>query len=701
MEELVKKSDSTIAAAPRDDVDRDDKSLSAGGEYFGDILQRRVSRRSVLKGTGAVGVGLVAGSGLLSPGRAEADDHGYRGPRHRRDPGQRIGFEPIAPSSADKIVVPKGYDYNIIIKWGDPLHSDGPAFDVDNQTRESQEQQFGFNCDFIGFYPLHETCDRRHFLFGRGHDDDEHKLVDRGLLAVNHEYTSGGEMFPGYDGAEPTQDQVEAEIAAHGMSVVEIERSRYGGWHYVQGSAYNRRITGYTMMQITGPLKGDPLLHTEDGYDDSGEWCRGMFNNCAGGKTPWGTVLTCEENFDQYFANYAGEELSARIPASTGATRRKWERFEERFDLGKHPNEYHRFGYVVEIDPHDPDFVPRKRTALGRFKHEGAVPAIAKDGRVAVYSGDDARFEYLYKFITAGSYCPDDRTRNLGLLDEGTLYVAKFYADGTGEWLKLPNDAKSLVNTRGSADAVGATMMDRPEDVDVSAVTNKVYVALTNNTRRDDIAEDAGEVAANPRLENEWGHIVEITEDGDDNGALSFRWEIFMLCGDPAQQDGITDLADLAGDDGDNIPGIPDATYFAGFDPSKVSPIAAPDNLVLDDAGNLWVATDGQPGKPFFGQNDGVFAVPTEGPDRGYIRQFLSGIPGGEVCGPEFSSDYRTFFCGIQHPGEGGGLPNSDSSWPDGNSPVKPSVISVWNMRGGKIGEGHGRRHPWWKRDSD
>jgi secreted PhoX family phosphatase len=226
---------------------------------------------------------------------------------------------------------------------------------------------------------------------------------------------------------------------------------------------------------------------------------------------------------------------------------------------------------------------------------------------------------------------------------------------------------------------------------------------LTNNTRRDDIADDPGEVAANPRLENEWGHIVEITEHGDDSGALSFHWEIFMLCGDPAQQGGITNLADLAKDAGDNIPGIPDATYFAGFDPAKVSPIAAPDNFVLDDEGNLWVATDGQPGKPFFGQNDGVFAVPTEGPDRGYLRQFLSGIPGGEVCGPEFSSDYRTFFCGIQHPGEDGGLmPNSISNWPEGEkSPPKPSVVSVWNQRGGRIGEGLGDRRPPWNRKDD
>lgn len=500
-----------------------------------------------------------------------------------------------------------------------------------------------------------------------------------------------GELLPGV-GTNPTRAQVETEIAAHGMSVVEIVKRDEGNWRYVKNSLYNRRITGYSEIEISGPLRGNPLLQTDGGYDDSGTLVIGMLNNCAGGKTPWGTVLSCEENFDQYFANFGEVDaitdkddpryLSRRIPAEAEASDRKWERFEDRFDLAMHPKEYNRFGYVVEIDPYDPDFKPRKRTALGRFKHEGAVPAITKTGNVAIYSGDDARFEYVYKFITAGKYRPNDKAHNLTLLDEGVLYVAKFFDDGHGEWIPLPNDAASIINTRGVADEVGATKMDRPEDVDVSPTTHKVYVTMTKNAKRgtgesEGLQEDPGVDAANPRDDNRWGHIIEITEDNDDNGALKFTWEMFMLCGDPTEQGGITDLDDLTDNE----------TYFAGFDPGLVSKIATPDNIVFDEVGNLWIATDGQPGAPFFEVNDGVFAVPTEGPDRGYVRQFLSGIPGAEVCGPEFSADYYSFFCGIQHPGEEDGLPNPTSSWPDGNNPPKPSVVSVWNINRRKIGK--------------
>ncbi len=676
-------------------VSGDERHEDAGhgkGRYLGDVIRERMERRSFLKGAAA-----AAGSGLFAQslfGNKEAQAKG-RG----RDPGRRLRFEPIAPNSEDRIVVPDGYDHSVLVRWGDPLFPGAPQFDVNNQTGASQELQFGFNCDFIGFYPLPPWL-RPLIASGFARLDQRfNDLSDwldrpttRALLVVNHEYTSGSEMFFGYTSASPTQDQVEVEWAAHGMSVVEIQRVGSGDWKYLQNSPFNRRITATTPIEISGPLRGHDLMKTTS--DPDGVEVFGMLNNCAGGKTPWGTVLTCEENFDQYFANFRTTSadvarLSARIAAPGGATFRKWERYDSRFDLDEQngePNEYNRFGYVVEIDPYDPESKPKKRTAMGRFKHEGAVPAISRDGRVVVYSGDDARFEYIYKFVSRDKYQPGDREHNMQLLDHGTLYVARLYPDGTGEWVALPDDPESLLNTRGVADAAGATKMDRPEDIDVSPTTNKVYVALTNNTRRDEVADDPGEVAANPRLENEWGHVVEIDEEGGDNASLTFRWEIFILCGDPRQQDGLTDLADLQNDDGDNIPGIPDATYFAGFNPELVSPIAAPDNVVFDSDGNLWIATDGQPGKPFFGQNDGVFAVPTEGPDRGFLRQFLSGIPGGEVCGPEFSADNRTFFCGIQHPGEGAGLPNSLSTWPDRTDPPKPSVISVWNKRGQKIG---------------
>jgi secreted PhoX family phosphatase len=487
-------------------------------------------------------------------------------------------------------------------------------------------------------------------------------------------------MFPGYDANNPTQAQVDVELAAHGMTIVQIHRAG-SGWKYRRASFYNRRVTGFTPIEIMGPLRGHALMQTPD--DPTGTEVLGMLNNCGGGKTPWGTVLTCEENFDQYFANYVpGSQggLSDRIAAPTGASERKWERYHDRFDLSAQPTEYHRFGYIVEIDPYDPSFKPRKHTALGRFKHEGAFPVVTKSGRVAVYSGDDARFEYVYKFVTANKYDPHHRKRNYELLDEGTLYVAKFNADGTGEWMALPSDPESILNTRGTADGLGATKMDRPEDIDVSPTTGKVYLSMTNNTNRKSVAADPGEVAANPRSPadtgNRWGHVIEITEDGNDNGALTFCWEIFLLCGDPSVQGGVLDVDDLV---------TGKETYFAGFDPSQVSAISAPDNLLFDKFGNLWPMTDGQPST--LGWNDGVFAVPTEGSDRGHLRQFVSAVPGSELASADFASDYRTLFCSIQHPGEGDGIPNSASLWPDGTNPPKPSVIAVWNKRGRTIGE--------------
>jgi secreted PhoX family phosphatase len=443
----------------------------------------------------------------------------------------------------------------------------------------------------------------------------------------------------------------------------------------------------------------------------------GCLNNCAGGKTPWGTILTCEENFDQYFANFAGAPgdiaaFSQRIPAPSGASRRHWEDYVPRFDLSSEPKEYNRFGYIVEIDPYDPNDVPKKRTAMGRFKHEGAACRLTPSNRVAVYSGDDARFEYVYKFVTAGSYNKYNRTANKRLLDSGALYVARFDAGavdgndmGSGVWLPLVWEAGNaldqagyasqeevLLDTRGAADVLGATPMDRPEDIEVAAGTGKVYIALTNNSRRDGDPGDTRIVngrevssapdEANPRNNtyddgdpthntgNQHGHIIELIEDGDDAGALTFTWNILVKCGDPSVVAHDTSFGDLA-------------------DPvaAGVSPISDPDNLVHDDTGNLWIATDGQyySGSAGFGQNDGVFAVPVEGANRGLLRQFLSGVPGGEVCGPEFSGDNRAFFCAIQHPNDGNAF---NAVWPIGDSDgvSKPSLIAVHELTGAKIG---------------
>jgi secreted PhoX family phosphatase len=388
--------------------------------------------------------------------------------------------------------------------------------------------------------------------------------------------------------------------------------------------------------------------------------------------------LTAEENFNQYFGNNGSlpatdprKTIHSRYGVESGATTRRWELYHDRFDIGKEPNEPFRFGWVVEIDPYNPSSIPKKRTALGRTKHEAATTVIAPDGRVTVYSGDDERFDYMYKFITSGKFNSASRNANMNLLDSGILYVARFKDDGTGEWLPMlpaPGSALAIwtqaeicINTRGAADALGATKMDRPEDIEYNPVNGKVYAIMTNNTNRG-AANQAPPDKANPRATNRHGHVIELTETGNDPTSLTFRWEIFLLCGDPAV--------------------AADATFYAGFDKTRVSAISCPDNLTFDARGNLWISTDGQPST--MRVNDGIYAVPVEGPDRGYLRQFMSGPAAAEICGPEFTPNNSTLFCAIQHPGEGGSLSNLLSHWPDGgNSAPRSGVIAISKGSGG------------------
>lgn len=685
-------------------------SRPEAGEPLESLIRRALTRRALLKGTAVAGASLVIGpAAFLKSDPASAVGAGDPGDGHRgsRDPGARLRFATVPPGSEPDIVVPPNYQVDVVLRWGDPLFPGAPDFDHEHQTPEAQARQFGFNADLVLWYPLpryvreaiHATGKLDPLTaqrLGSGYPELKHARCSRALVVVNHEYTTGGDMFPGYDSEEPSRNEILVEIEAHGFSIVELVLDEQGRWHFDRHSPFNRRVTGSTPIEICGPLRGKARLQTTD--DPHGTTVLGCLNNCAGGKTPWGTILTCEENFDQYFANFeavtdTGKDLSLRIPAPGGASDRKWEREVPRFDLAQEPNEYNRFGYIVEIDPYDPDDKPKKRTAMGRFKHEGAAARVAANGRVAIYSGDDAIFEYVYKFVTKGRYHPDDRCKNLHLLDEGTLYVARFDIGddagddmGTGEWLELSTENPALsgwtmeeilLNTRGAADVVGATPMDRPEDIEVQPNSGKVYIALTNNSSRDDVGEievngrlvDSGPDEANPRSDNPHGHIIELVEDGDATG-LRFHWNIFVKCGDPTVPEHDTRFGDIAG------------PASAG-----VSPISDPDNLVHDDDGNLWIATDGMPGSSSvgFGQNDGIFAVPVEGPDRGLLRQFLSGVPGGEVCGPEFSGDNRTFFCAIQHPYEGEGVDFAEK-WPVGERVSRPSLIAVREVKGEKIG---------------
>jgi uncharacterized protein len=625
---------------------------------FGDIVQRRLSRRGLLRASlvvsaaTALGAAPVARLASASPARVTRDQDMS---------GGALTFIPISPDTSDEITVARGYRSQVVIKWGDPLFAGMPEFDINQQTPAQQERRFGFNADFVMYLPL---------PLGTGNTAE-------GLLWVNHEYTDGKMMFAGYDAKAPTRDQVDVELAAHGASIVHVRKDLGGTRSVDLSSPYNRRITANTPMRLSGPAAGDERLKTS--VDGSGQTVLGMLNNCGGGVTPWGTVLTAEENFNQYFANAGSAPDDGRRAAhrrygiTAAASERLWESYYPRFDVAQEPNEPFRFGWIVEVDPYDAASVPVKRTALGRFKHEAAAGTVAPNGSYVVYMGDDERFDYVYKFVTSRGYDPNNRASNMTLLDEGTLYVARFNDDGSGTWLPVTygegpltsaggfaSQADVLIRTRLAGDALGATRMDRPEDVEVNPVTGKVYVTLTNNSNRGTDGQP-GIDAANPRARNNWGHIIELTERDGDHAGTSFGWEIFMLAGDPADE----------------------GTYFAGFPKDQVSPIACMDNIAFDSRGNLWIATDGQPSA--LKVNDGVFGVPTQGPERGRVMQLLSAVNGSEVASLVFDPLSEALFVSIQHPGEGGSLAEPTSRWPTG-SVALPSVIVVSREDGAPIG---------------
>lgn len=649
---------------------------TSGNTYFGDLASAALSRRGALQ-AGALGT-LVVAAGVAGAVPAAADPDPVTGLTARTFGKGGLAFTAVPPNTQDALVVADGYEAAVVVRWGDPVTPDAPAFDFENQTADAQAKQFGYNCDFVTFFALG---------------------ANRGLLWVNHEYTDENLMFRGYtNGNAATEEQIKIALAAHGGSVVEIKRVGHTGrWELVTKGRrrYNRRITAQTPMKITGPAAGSELLKTA--ADPSGKTVFGMLNNCAGGTTPWGTVLTAEENWNQYFVGGNGvpEEQKpklARYGVSTTTAipsgNRRFDRIEERFDLAKHPHEVNRFGWIVEIDPFDPDSTPVKRTALGRFAHEAATTTIARDGRLVAYMGDDSRFEYIYKFVSKKRYIPGFDRHNRSLLDEGTLYVAKFTGDspvaeidgtgklpsdgafdGSGEWIPLVTGDVShvagmtaeevLVFTRLAADKAGATKMDRPEDMERNPVTGGVYVALTNNANRTAAQVDE----ANPRPSNKHGHILEVVESGNDAGATTFAWSLPLVCGDPNDA----------------------STYFGGFDKTKVSPISCPDNVAFDAAGNLWISTDGNQ----LGANDGLFAVPVRGPEKGHVRQFLSVPVGAETCGPLIAPDQRSVFVAVQHPGETTGATpeNPSSHWPDGGTAQpRPSVAVAWHKQGKRIG---------------
>ncbi|MFC3300260.1 PhoX family protein [Arthrobacter agilis] len=660
-------------------------------DYFRDIVSSEFSRRSAL-GAGAAGaltlfIGTHAGAGaaVAAPGQKPGK------------PAGALAFTAIEPVDAlvDDMTVPQGYGWKPVIRWGDPLFTSSPAFDADNQTAAAQALQFGYNCDYTDIIEIEGSKGRRAVLF------------------ANHEYTNENIMVP------PTLPAAEVRgigKAAHGLSVVELERKNANKpWSYVQGAPLNRRYLTTTPYEVTGPAAGSDLLRTKD--DPTGRTILGTLGNCAGGTTPWGTILSGEENFNGYFVSPGTSAGDRRYGISSRPTARGWEIDEPRWDTRNpgYENETNRFGYIVEVDPFDPTSTPKKHSALGRFKHEGANVTVAADGRVVAYMGDDERFDYLYKFVSTRRVTPGAspaaRRANMTLLSEGSLYVARLQGnsvaeidgsgslpsdgafDGVGEWLPLLIDNRSVVPgmtaaevsvfTRLAADTVGPTKMDRCEDVEPNPVSGKVYIACTNNTNRG-IGSNAVADEANPRTQNRDGHVVEITEAGGNASGTRFTWTLLLVCGDPARNP---------------------ATYFSGYPKDRVSPISCPDNVAFDSEGNLWISTDGQPGTVGF--NDGLFKVGLEGAERGRVQQFLAVPRDAETCGPIIRDQDGSVFVAVQHPGEDGSWGQQASLFPDyvplGGRPGKgeaaiprPSVIQVYRGTGSSAEDhrGRGRRSP-------
>ncbi|WP_427024497.1 PhoX family protein [Aureimonas ureilytica] len=673
----------TEQTAPRHAVFPTSRLEDADGEglnptnnrTMGEIVAARFSRRDILRGAlASTAIAATLGPvALLTADEAKAETK-----------GSRFSFTEVEAGVDETHHVASGYDADVLLRWGDPLFTDSPAFDPRNQTPEAQARQFGYNNDYVGFIPLDGS--------------NEH-----GLLVVNHEYTNDHLMFPGIVTVSEKADEknpdkkvpvlvvkdadktrVDIEMAAHGGTVVEI-RKVDGKWQVVREGALNRRITAETEMELTGPAAGSARLQTV--ADPSGRKVFGTINNCAGGVTPWGTYIMAEENIHGYFTGKLpeGHKEAANykrmgIPEGTY----QWGRFHDRFDVSKEPNEPNRFGWVVEVDVMDPNSVPKKRTALGRFKHEGAESIVSRDGRVVFYLGDDERFDYVYKFVTSGRFNASDRAANRDLLDEGTLYVARFAEDGAMEWLPLvhgegkltaengfESQADILIETRRAADLLGATPMDRPEDVQPNGTNGRVYVMLTNNTRRKDDQVDA----ANPRAKNAFGHIIEIAEEGGDFAATKGRWEVLLKCGDPS-------VAEVG------------ATFST--ETTKNGWFGMPDNCAVDTDGRLWVSTDGNSPKGT-GRTDGLWAVDTEGEARGTSKLFFRVPVGAEMCGPLILDDMQTAFVAVQHPGDGGEdwkgfgrlsyYEDLSTRWPDfqPDMPTRPSVVAITKQGGGKI----------------
>ena len=604
-------------------------------------LAMLISRRAVLGGLGA-----VAAAGMF-PRLA------FSAPNLETS-AQALSFTPVAPGLDKQLGIAPGYGAEVLLRFGDALTADAPAYNPQDRSAEDQNQQFGTGCDYIAYFPL-----------PAGSTNSNH-----GLLVVNHEFSNTHLMFAGVEKNEVlggmTPARTAAEQAALGVSVVEVKRGA-GGWSYVQNSQYNRRITAQSYIRLSGAAAGDKRLQTHG--DPSGRLVRGTFGNCAGGQTPWGTYLTCEENINFFFSGALPKSALEETEnhRRMGVTGRRggyahWGRDDSRFDVSVEPREANRFGWVVEIDPFDASSTPVKRTALGRFKHESATVVLSADNRVVVYSGDDQAFEFLYKFVSSKRYNPLNRAANRDILDSGTLYVAEFLVGGGLRWLPLQygqgvltpengfnSQADVLIEARRAATLLGATPLDRPEDIAVHPQTGAVYVALTKNAARKQAQVDG----VNPRADNRFGQIVAIFPERKNHTATTATWDIAILAGD--EESGTAELAN-------------------------------PDNLTFDPAGRLWIATDGA--EDSIGFADGVFATTLIG-ENPALKQLLRVPEGAEATGPCFTPDGTTLFVSIQHPAaDSENQAAARSRFPDYDPalPARAAIIAVRHNDGLPVG---------------
>ena len=600
---------------------------------FDRVVEAAISRRGLLGGVLAFGSGAMA-FGLGTMGSAGS----------ARGQAATFPFQPIDIATDFDIHLPEGYRWKPLVRWGQALFSEAEgAWSPESGVPVAMSDK----------------------VFGENTDGMELFVIDgKEVIAVNSEYVNPKINLPAAsEGVPQTADEVTLLKNMQGVTVMEVADGG-NGYEVVVDSPFNRRITHETPMTMDGAAAGADLVRTK--ADPEGMSPKGTTNNCGAGKTLWGTYLTCEENFNGLFG------ATGEMPQGEGYGRYgiggesqyAYEKFDPRFDISSEPNEPHRHGWITEIDPADPSSTPVKHTALGRFKHENAEMVQAADGRIVVYMGDDERGEFIYRYVSNGTWAEGQPTD--GLLSDGTLYVAKFNDDQTGEWLALTPEttgmapAEMLVFARMAGSKVGATTMDRPEWIACHPQRAEAYCSLTNNSNRGIKANAGGDATPvggpNPREANEYGQIVRWRPEGEDHGATAFTWDLYVMAGNPAVHS-------------DAYAGSPNINQGNMFN--------SPDGMAFDTTGLLWIQTDGDDSNQgdFAGQGNNQMLIGNA--DTGEIARFLTAPNGAEVTGLCWSADRRVAFVGIQHPG---------GSWPDGEGKPRSSVIAVWREDGATIG---------------